>query len=165
MSNGNSMQACKSVCRAEALAISDMAPARWGTPMRARGGTGPTADAIRAATLIAAPVQCDVDGIPKGSHYLFLKRPVSHGDAYSRITPARDALDRTRRLSRLDIPFWQRDEDRSSRPVRPVPRRSAWPRSAACAPRRSAAPWVAAGHLLAPGGWRRLGRTRSSPPD
>jgi hypothetical protein len=24
--------------------------------------------------MIAAPVQCDVDGIPKGSHYVFLKR-------------------------------------------------------------------------------------------
>src|SRR5437773_5820813 len=26
-------------------------------------------------TMIAAPVQCDVDGIPKGSHYVLLKRP------------------------------------------------------------------------------------------
>jgi hypothetical protein len=25
-------------------------------------------------TMIAAPVQCDVDGIPKGSHYVLLKR-------------------------------------------------------------------------------------------
>jgi hypothetical protein len=24
--------------------------------------------------MIAAPVQCDVDGIPKGSHYVLLKR-------------------------------------------------------------------------------------------
>jgi len=28
----------------------------------------------RDCTVIAAPVQCDVDGIPKGSHYVFLKR-------------------------------------------------------------------------------------------
>ena len=25
-------------------------------------------------TMIAAPIQCDVDGIAKGSHYVFLKR-------------------------------------------------------------------------------------------
>jgi hypothetical protein len=25
-------------------------------------------------TMIATPVQCDVDGIPKGSHYVLLKR-------------------------------------------------------------------------------------------
>jgi hypothetical protein len=25
-------------------------------------------------TMVAAPVQCDVDGIPKGSHYVLLKR-------------------------------------------------------------------------------------------
>jgi hypothetical protein len=27
-----------------------------------------------AFTMIAAPIQCDVDGIPKGSHYVLLKR-------------------------------------------------------------------------------------------
>jgi hypothetical protein len=25
-------------------------------------------------TMIEAPVQCDIDGIPKGSHYVLLKR-------------------------------------------------------------------------------------------
>jgi hypothetical protein len=25
--------------------------------------------------MIAAPVQCDVDGVPKGSHYVLLKPP------------------------------------------------------------------------------------------
>jgi hypothetical protein len=28
-------------------------------------------------TTIAAPVQCHIDGIPKGSHYVLLKRGVS----------------------------------------------------------------------------------------
>jgi hypothetical protein len=36
-----------------------------------------------AFAMIAAPVQCDVDGIPKGSHYVLLKRAnekeISHG--------------------------------------------------------------------------------------
>jgi hypothetical protein len=31
-------------------------------------------------TMIAAPVQCDVDGIPKGSHYV---RPPNFGDVGS----------------------------------------------------------------------------------
>jgi hypothetical protein len=31
--------------------------------------------------MIAAPVQCDVDGIPKGSHYVLLKR--ANGSALS----------------------------------------------------------------------------------
>src|SRR5579871_5482640 len=48
---------------------------------------------------------------------------------------------------------------------RPVPQRSAWLRTTACVPRKPAAPGVAAGHLLAPRGWRRLGRVRSSQPD
>jgi hypothetical protein len=30
-------------------------------------------------TMIAAPVQCDVDGIPKGSHYVLLKRANREG--------------------------------------------------------------------------------------
>jgi hypothetical protein len=29
----------------------------------------------RYCPMIAAPVQCDVDGIPKGAHYVLLKRP------------------------------------------------------------------------------------------
>jgi hypothetical protein len=40
-------------------------------------------------TMIAAPVQCDVDGIPKGSHNVFLKR-ANVKDSMRRAPPCND---------------------------------------------------------------------------
>src|SRR5438034_5513105 len=42
-------------------------------------------------TIIAAPVQCDVDGIPKGSHYVLLKWP--NGSRLTSGLPARPRKD------------------------------------------------------------------------
>ena len=57
-------------------------------------------------TMIAAPVQCDVDGIPKGSHYVLLKRAnlLLDGNFFSKPGILKETFSK-----RAIHPIWRRD--------------------------------------------------------